>query len=331
MECVAVAGLVVVALLSSMGKGGEVPLGELTFLGFAAYRLLPALQQAFAAIVRIRADRPGFSAVAADLRLARNRRNPDVAADPTWAAAPESQIVLQDVSFHYDPQRAPAVSQLSLRIPARGCIGLVGANGSGKTTVVDLIAGLLVPESGWITVDGTRLNEANRAAWRRRIAYVPQSCYLLDASIAQNVAFGIDSGSVNRERLLEAAGLAQLDEFVAALPGGYDHTVGERGVWLSGGQRQRLGIARALYAEASVLILDEATNALDGLTEQELMATIARLRGSYTILLIAHRLSTVRDCDLIVELDRGSVVASGTYTELLGKSETFRRMVDAAV
>jgi ABC-type multidrug transport system fused ATPase/permease subunit len=191
-----------------------------------------------------------------------------------------------------------------------------------------MIAGLLVPQAGRVEVDGIVLDDANRSAWQSRIAYVPQSIYLLDTTIAQNVALGIPAEAIDRERLLTAAQLAQLDEFVSTLPSGYDHVVGERGVRLSGGQRQRIGIARALYTNASVLILDEATNALDGLTEQELIATILRLRGRYTIILIAHRLNTVRACDVIFELDRGKITGSGSYAELLRNSETFRQLVD---
>jgi ABC-type multidrug transport system fused ATPase/permease subunit len=331
MECVAVVGLVAAALLASGRDQGIGPwLGQLTFLGFAAYRLLPTLQQAFVAIVRIRADRPGFTAIARDLRLARARKYAVAAPDSPWRESPRSEIRLEEVSFRYEPERPLAVDGVSLRIPVRAAIGLVGANGSGKTTLVDLIAGLLVPAQGHIEVDGIVLNEGNRAAWQARIAYVPQNIFLLDTSIAQNVALGIAAADIDRKRLLAAAQLAQLDEFVATLPGGYDHMVGERGVKLSGGQRQRIGIARALYADASVLILDEATNALDGLTEQEMMATIVRLRGRYTIIVIAHRLSTVRACDAIVEFDHGKVTASGTYEGLLRNSETFRRLANVS-
>jgi HlyD family secretion protein len=331
MECVAVMGLVAVALLAGSGEYGLGSwLGQLTFLGFAAYRLLPTLQQAFAAIVRIRADWPGFMAIAPDLRLARARKRAAVTTDSTWQESPRAEIRLKEVSFRYEPERPPAVNGVSLQIPARAAIGLVGANGSGKTTVVDLIAGLLAPASGQIEVDGLPLNEDNCAAWQTRIAYVPQSVFLLDTSVAQNVALGIPPGEINRERLLTAVQLAQLDEFVGALPGGYDYLVGERGARLSGGKRQRIGIARALYANASVLILDEATNALDGLTEQELMATIVQLRGRYTIILIAHRLSTVRACDEIFVFDRGKVTESGSYEWLLRNSETFRQMASIA-
>jgi ATP-binding cassette, subfamily B, bacterial PglK len=308
MECVAVVGLVAVALLAGGRDGGiSLWLGQLTFLGFAAYRLLPSLQHAFMSLVKMRADRPGFTSIAPDLRLARSRAYPTNAGGATWAECPRSAIELKDISFHYEPDRPPAVSGISLRIAARTVIGFVGANGSGKTTLVDLIAGLLVPDAGRLEVDGVAIDETNRVAWQSRIAYVPQNIFLLDTTIAQNIALGIPPDDIDRARLREAAHLAQLDPFLRGLPDGFEHRVGERGTRLSGGQRQRIGIARALYARASVLILDEATNALDGLTEREMHATIAGLRGGYTIILITHRLSSVRICDRLYEIDHGQL------------------------
>jgi len=328
MECFAVVGLVTAALLEGREDGIGPRLGQLSFLGFAAYRLLPTLQQAFLASVKIRANWAGFGSILPDLRLARANEYLVAAPDSSWAERPRSEIRLTDVSFRYEPDRPPAISGVSLSIPAGAAIGIVGANGSGKSTLVDLIAGLLVPGIGLIEVDGIALDDLNRATWQSRIAYVPQNILLLDTTIAQNVALSVPDREVDRERLLSAARLAQLDEVVATLPDGYNHIVGERGVRLSGGQRQKIGIARALYTDASVLILDEATNALDGLTELELMATIGRLRGRYTIILIAHRLNTMKFCDVIFEFSGGKLVGSGTYDGLLGSSETFRLSVN---
>jgi len=329
MEFIAVAGLVLVALFAGGREDGVGPwLGQLTFLGFAAYRLLPTLQQAFAALVGIRANRGEFAAIAPDLRIARAREYASGPADSSWQQRPKLEIRLKEISFRYQSDRELALSGVSLRIPARTAVGFVGANGCGKTTLVDIVAGLLAPAGGHVEVDGITLDNANAADWQSRIAYVPQSIFLLDSTIAQNIAFGVPKAAIDRERLLAAARLAQLDELVDSLPDKYEHRLGERGARLSGGQRQRIGIARALYTDASVLILDEATNALDGLTEQELIATLFRLRGRYTIILIAHRLSTVRSCDLIFELDQGRVTGSGTYGELLSSSESFRRLVD---
>jgi len=337
LESVAVVGLAAAALVAGSGGNGiGGSLGQLTFLGFAAYRLLPSLHQAFSALVKIRADRPGFSSIVPDLRLARSRvdaaqfSQAGADFDAAWDEAPRSWIALEDVSFRYGPDRAPAISGVSLRIAARTLVGIVGINGSGKTTLVDLIAGLLVPNAGRLEVDGVAIDAANRPGWQSRIAYVPQDIFLMDATIAQNIAFGVPSEAINRARLLSAARLAQLDPLLLDLPEGLEHRVGERGTRLSGGQRQRIGIARALYTEAAVLILDEATNALDGLTEREMYSMLAGLRGRYTIILITHRLSSVRACDRIHVFEEGRLARSGTYESLARESESFRRLGDVA-
>jgi ATP-binding cassette, subfamily B, bacterial PglK len=334
MECVAAVGLVGLALVLGGREDGGPWLGQLTFLAFAAYRLLPTLQLVFAASVNIRADRAALALIAPDLRRARNAIHATTPANLTqtdcaWQVRPQQEIRLEEVSFRYAPDQPWALMGVSLRIPARAAVGIVGVNGSGKTTLVDVIVGLLVPTEGRVEVDGSALDEANLAAWQSRIAYVPQNMFLLDSSIAQNIALGIPAADINRHRLLEAIRLAQLDEFIKTLPAGYDHRVGERGIHLSGGQRQRIGIARALYRAATVLVFDEATNALDGLTEQELMATLDCLRGRYTTILIAHRMTTVRSCDIIFELENGKITGSGTYDGLLKSSAVFRRMTGA--
>ncbi|HEX3912614.1 MAG TPA: ABC transporter ATP-binding protein [Steroidobacteraceae bacterium] len=330
MECVAVAGLVIVALFGSAREGGIGPwLGQFTFLGFAAYRLLPTFQQAFAAIVRIRGGLAGIATVIPHLQVARRKPVAASRSDSLLTECPRHGIELKEVCFRYTHDRKPAIDNLSMRIPARAIVGLVGSNGSGKTTIVDLVAGLIAPDTGSVIVDDTLLDDSNRAAWQSCIAYVPQNVFLLDTSIAENIALGISPASIDRHRLQLAAQLAQLDEFVAALPDTYQHRVGERGVKMSGGQRQRIGIARALYTSASVLVLDEATNALDGLTEQEFMSTLLRLRGRYTIVVVSHQLNMVRGCDVIFELEGGKIASSGTYTELMTSSESFKRLANA--
>ncbi len=331
MECVAAAGLVGVALVLSGREAGLGSwLGPLTFLAFASFRLLPALQQVFAAIVRIRADRAVLGQLAPELRKARAALLLPAAesGEPRSASSAPLQraIRLRGVTYRYAPERPWALREVSLQIPARAAVGIVGPNGSGKSTLVDVIAGLLTPALGTVEIDECVLDEGNRGAWQRNIAYVPQHIFLLDASIADNIAIGAAAGAIDEQRLRTAARRAQLDEFVMSLPGGYQHRVGERGATLSGGQRQRIGIARALYRDASVLLMDEATNALDGLTEQELVATLAQLRGRYTIVVIAHRMSTVRTCDILFHMDQGRLVGSGTYDGLVQSSEQFRRM-----
>lgn len=329
MECVAAAALVSVAVVVTTDADGMGAwLGQLTFVAFAGYRLLPSLQQSFAALVRIRADRAALALLAPDLRRANAAHTAAPNSVAGWSNMPREEIRLRGVSFHYDAEGSPAIQQLTLTIPAGVAAALVGANGSGKTTLLDLIAGELPPTAGALEVDGTVIDASNRTAWQSHLAYVPQQPFLLDASIAQNIAFGIEARAIDQQRLFEATRLAHLDDFVRRLPRGYEHRVGERGVTLSGGQRQRLGIARALYRNAAVLLLDEVTNALDGLSEQEMITTLRGLRGRCTIVLVAHRLRAVRWCDVIFELEHGKLAAAGTYDELLSSSEAFRRIAD---
>lgn len=333
MESAAVSVLVGAALVTdAQGEGMGSWLGELTFVAFAAYRLLPVLQQVFAATVRIRADRSAFDLIAPDLRRTRAIRSNaaattvDCLPHSWWQQHPRDEIRLKDVSFQYAPDRRLALESIDLRIAARSTVGFVGANGSGKTTLMDLLAGLLLPTKGELQIDGVALNAADRAAWHAKIAYVPQSIFLLDSTIAQNIAFGIPQNAIDWRRMIHAARLAQLADFVASLPDGYEHRVGERGIRLSGGQRQRIGIARALYRDASVLLMDEATSALDGLTEAELMSALGGLRGRCTIVLIAQRMSAVRSCDVIFQLERGKIIGSGSPDEL---SRRFERRLGA--
>ena len=312
-ECITVFCLVGVALYLRGHAGAEGPwIAQLSFVGFAAYRLLPALQQSFSAVVQIRAGRPAFAEIEMDLQSA--RRTPSGAypqvRDRAWHGRPRGEIRLHEVSFRYAPDRPEAVSGVSLVIPAGAVIGIMGPNGSGKTTLLDLICGLLTPQSGHVEVDGVRVQQANRAAWQCTIAYVPQQVFLFDATLAENIAFGVPAANIDRERLKVAVRLAGLEECVANLPNGYEEMLGERGCRLSGGQRQRLAIARALYRGASLLILDEATSSLDTTAESEIVETLHALRPNRTTLVIAHRAEALRHCDLVVELHNGRVVGS---------------------
>jgi HlyD family secretion protein len=326
-ECLVVAVLVGIALLLSSGGNGIRPwLPQLTFMAFAAYRLLPAVQLAFTSIVAIRVQRSAFENIAGDLRRARatNGVTGPAPTDPSWLGMPRHEIRLRDVSFRYAADRPPVIEGISVQIPAGATVGIVGANGSGKTTLVDLIAGLLVAESGTLEVDGRVVDDGNRSAWLAAIAYVPQRIGLIDSTVSGNIAFGVPADEIDRERVREAVRLSQLDECVAALPNGIDERLGEWGGRLSGGQRQRIAIARALYRNASVLILDEATDALDVFAEQDVMSAIEGLRGGRTIILVSHRLSSLRQCDLILELDKGALARSGRWEELMQHSTRFR-------
>jgi ATP-binding cassette subfamily B protein len=197
-------------------------------------------------------------------------------------------------------------------------VGFIGETGSGKSTLIDLIMALLKPTSGQVEVDGIPLNHENYRAWQLRIAHVPQSIYLSDATIAENIAFGVPLDKIDLSRIKLASKKAQLSEFIESQPKKYQTHVGERGVRLSGGQRQRIGLARALYKQADILVLDEATSALDDLTEQSVMSAINALESELTVLMIAHRVSTLRSCDRIVELGDKSVLRVGTYDDLIG-------------
>lgn len=325
LESVTVICLVGVTLYLGWGpeRGGPW-IAQVSFVGFAAYRLLPALQQVFLSMVRMRADHPAFAQIIADLNgVAPVRKlGSGTASKYTWDGRPARELRLRDVRFRYATERRFAIDGVSLSVRAGSMVGLIGANGSGKTTLVDLMSGLLLPQSGSIEIDGVALDEGNIPAWQERIAYVPQGAVLLDATVAENIALGVEPECIDRHRVLAAARLARLEQCVEALPGGYEEVLGERGCRLSGGQRQRLSIARALYRDAPVLILDEATSALDMGAEAEIVEALRALEPRRTIILISHRLSSLRHCDLLFELDGGAVVRSGPYGELITRRKT---------
>lgn len=235
------------------------------------------------------------------------------------------EIVMRDVVFFYENTAVPALRDVSLEIPKNTMVGFIGPSGAGKTTAVDVILGLLEPSSGKVLVDGVDVH-THLGSWQRTIGYIPQTIYLCDETIRSNVAFGLDAAEISDEKIWQSLRLAQLEEFVRSLPQGIETTVGERGVRLSGGQRQRIGIARALYYDPQVLVMDEATAALDNETERSFMEALAGLAGERTIIVIAHRLSTVRQCDRIFFLKDGALVSQGTYIELSESCPEFRKM-----
>ncbi len=310
LESISVLGLVTVALMVSRHSGVVSWMAELAFLGFAAFRLLPAMQQMFSAVVRIRASQAIFDEVAGDLAAALRAPAPRKADPaPGFARAPRRELCFVDVGFQYAGADTPTLCGIDLRVPAGSLVAVIGANGSGKSTLVEIAAGLLSPTRGSVCIDGVELTADNRAAWQRSISYAPQDPVVLDSSLAGNIAFGIPEAERNEARLEFAVRHARLGSLVAELPAGLDSWVGERGQRLSGGQRQRLGIARALYHDASLLLLDEPTSSLDGLTETELLEMLGDLRGHCTILMVAHRPALLRACDLVIELDRGRLVS----------------------
>jgi ABC-type multidrug transport system fused ATPase/permease subunit len=321
----ALLGLVLVLLFRNDGNiAGIVP--TLGIFAFSVMRLLPALQQTYHSMANIRGSTAALDLIAKDYGEALHVA-PTTAADAVRSMPVNTALELKDVVFRYASANRPALAGLDLTIPARTTVGLVGGTGAGKTTLVDLILGLLTPNSGEVVVDGAPVTETNRRAWQNSLGYVPQSIYLTDDTIAANIAFGVPKDQIDRAAMERAARAAALHDFVMAeLSDGYDTMVGERGIRLSGGQRQRIGIARALYRTPSLLIMDEATSALDNITERVVMEAVQNIRSDTTIILIAHRLTTVKDCDRIFLMEKGRIAASGTYDELVSGNATFRNM-----
>lgn len=346
LEMVAFGGILMIALYlfrSHDHFNRVLPL--LAVYAFAGYRLMPALQNVYQQLSKLRFGLPALDALYKDnLEL---QGNEPLSKGPLPAPlAPRTAITLKDIYFTYPGAHAPVLKALDLHIPARSTVGLVGATGSGKTTTVDLILGLLIPQSGQLLVDEKPIvhNPAQRSAtrynqqstinnqqsirsWQRALGYVPQFIYLADDTVAANIGFGIPPGDIDMDAVIRAAKIAELHDFVTGdLQKGYKTLVGERGVRLSGGQRQRIGIARALYHDPDVLIFDEATSSLDNLTEKAVMKAVHNLGKAKTIILIAHRLTTVKDCDLIYLLEHGKLKAKGTYEELMEQDAGFRKM-----
>jgi ATP-binding cassette subfamily B protein len=324
-------GMVLIAALAyglSRQPGGVgTALPVLGALALGAQRLLPALQQAYVAWTGIAGNQVSL----ADALELLDQPVPADAHLPIPAPLSFGDAIrFESVCFRYGSDGPWVLDGLSLAIPKGARIGFVGTTGSGKSTTLDLLMGLLEPASGQILVDGAPVNGERRRAWQRTIAHVPQSIYLADTTVAENIAFGVPREAIDPERVRQAARQAQIAEFIESRPDGYQAFVGERGIRLSGGQRQRIGIARALYKQATVLVFDEATSALDNATEQAVMDAIENLDRELTILIIAHRLSTVQRCDTIIELEHGRVVAQGSYEQLLERSPSFRRMARAA-
>lgn len=326
-EAVAMCAIALLAL--TLGRDGDfsqaVPvLGSLTL---GAKRLLPALQEIFFSLAKMQGSR-----AALDRALITLRRPIDplllmpAPAEPLFL---KEELRLDHIWFRYSNEAEWVIQDLSLRIEAKTTVGFVGSTGSGKSTTADLILGLLQPQRGTIWVDNSPLEGERLRQWQRGIAHVPQAIFLTDATIRENIAFGVPKDQIDFDQVVRAARLAQIDGYIDQLPAGYDTYVGERGIRLSGGQRQRIGIARALYRQASVIVFDEATSALDNATEKEVMAAINGLSHHFTVILIAHRLSTVEKCDVIFELNRGRLVASGSYQDLRVVSPSFNSMAQS--
>ncbi|WP_316015301.1 ABC transporter ATP-binding protein [Roseobacter sp. HKCCA0434] len=314
-ETIGIVLIVIVAYVLVTGEGRlQTALPVLGAVALAAQRLLPVAQQAYNAWTQIR----GAQAVIGECLS--YLEQPTRAGDTGLPPPPlpfERDIRLEGVSLSYASSERPALDAVDLVIERGTRIGIVGPTGSGKSTLADVLMGLIVPDAGQMRVDATPIDDVTRRAWQRRIAHVPQAIFLTDASLAENIAFSEEPDRIDRARLARAVAQAQLGTTVAELPQGLETVVGERGVRLSGGQRQRIAIARALYREADVIVFDEATSALDTRTETRVMEAIAGLDRNLTLIMIAHRLTTLRDCDRILRIEAGRIVATGTPEEML--------------
>jgi len=297
----------------------------LSIYAIAGIKLLPALQQIFGAITTIKGNLSAYKSIEEDLKNINTQVKKKIEANKqVWSK--HNEICLKNITFNFTEKKFFTINNVSLTIKPNTSVGFVGKSGSGKSTIIDIITGLIEPQQGEITIDGIPLNKKNLRTWQNKIGIVPQAIFLLEGSIAENVAFGISHDLIDHQQVKKALKLAYLEEWLSGLENGIHTKVGERGIQLSGGQRQRIAIARSLYYEPDVLIFDEATSALDRITEKTIMNSIDDFSGKKTLIMISHRLTTVQKCDQIFIIDKGSIIDSGTYQELLKKNEQFKKM-----
>ena len=300
-------------VLYNSGTSSSQLISTLGIFALAAFKLLPSVARLVTNIQALRFANPVINKIKNELGLEPKQ----VLFTSNNNLIIEKELTLKNISFQYDKSENYALDNINLSILSGQSIGIIGSSGAGKSTLVDIILGLLSPHKGKMLVDGKEINSENIKMWQKNIGYVSQSIYILDDSFKNNIAFGIPKDEIDDEKINNATKLAQLETFINELPEGLNTFAGEQGVRISGGQLQRIGIARALYNNPSILVFDEATSALDNETEKSVMDSITNLQGNKTIIIIAHRLTTVKDCDIIIELDKGSIIKKGTPREML--------------
>lgn len=326
MELVAFGSLI--ALVLFLFKFYEGNLSEilpiLSVYALASFKLLPAFQQMYAYIAQIRGNVAAFEAIKNDLYNSKCLKHHKIIDSSELVV--KNNIKLSGIYFKYPQKEKHSLENIVLNIPVGSVVGIVGSSGSGKSTMIDLLLGLLIPEKGKILVDDMEINDENKRQWQDKIGFVSQSIFLSQGSIAENIAFGLPFEKIDLEQIKKVLEMSHLTEMVNELPNGIYTKIGERGVQLSGGQKQRIGIARALYHDAEVLIFDEATSALDGITERIIMDEIKKFIGKKTIIMIAHRLKTIEQSNIVFILENGKIVDSGNYEELISKNQHFKKL-----
>lgn len=327
-EALAMGSLLAVLLLLLMtGRPVSLIVPIMGTFAFAGYRMMPAFREILSALASFRFTEEIFKAIKEGLEAGGTPLVPKEKAEGVDPLPFLREIALEEVSYSYPASRKPALRNISLSIPKNSAVAFAGRTGAGKTTIVDLLLGLLSPTEGRFLVDGVPVTEENVHRWRANLGYVPQDIYLADTSVRWNIAYGIPEGEVDEQALVRAARIAHIHGFVSEeLPDGYDTLIGERGVRLSGGQRQRIGIARALYHNPPVLVLDEATSEIDGATEASITQAIRGLHGEKTLVVVAHRLQTIRHCDRIYLVEGGEIAEAGSYEGLTARSERFQEL-----
>jgi len=316
LELLAVLGLTLLVLIM-LAQGREVSsiVPTLGLFAIAAFRLMPSVNRILNSIQSLSYGLPAINSLHEDFQLSCPEPESGTKA-PNNSTKLQKEICLTDITYNYPDTESSALKNVTIKIQQGESVGFIGPSGSGKSTIIDIILGLLEPDTGEVIVDGENIQQ-NLRSWQDQIGYVPQSIYLTDDTLKRNVAFGLSNEQIDDLAVLRAIKAAQLDEFVSGLTCGLDTVVGERGIRLSGGQRQRIGIARALYHDPAVLVLDEATSALDGVTELGVMDAVTALHGSKTVIIVAHRLSTVEKCDRLIHLEGGKVIEEGPPEKIL--------------
>ena len=325
-EGVAFGGLILILLFLLNTKANLISsLPIIALYTMAGYRLMPALQQVYASLIQLKSAKFSLKLISDSLNLV--TKNYNSYKDENIINF-KSFIELNNVDFSYPNSDNPTLKKINLTIPSLSTVGIVGQSGSGKTTIIDLLLGLLQPQNGNLIVDNILINNLNTRSYQKNIGYVPQQIFLTDNSIASNIAFGINVDQINFEQVVKVAKIANLHDFIVNnMQYGYDTKIGERGVRLSGGQRQRIAIARALYHDPQLLVLDEATSALDNVSEHIVMEAISNLSGKITIIIVAHRLSTIKKCNNIFVIDKGEIIGEGTYEYLTKNNYNFNKFL----